>query len=450
VRRDVAAGALAIVLAAASGAAQEPYRSLADRPPEYAGPGREHPDLLPQGEVTLAWFGPGEADHAEGGDFWRGASLALADANRAGGFEGRPFRLLPVWSDNPWAAGVGQLARAVFEGRAVAILAAIDGPSAHLAEQVAAKALLPVVSPGSTDETVNLAGVPWMFSCLPGDERLASAVVPALLRAAEGGPLAVAATTDHDGRAALVAYRRVLAARGVSPALLVEWRGVEAEVGAVAERVLAASPRAVLVLASARGGGRLVAALRERGYAGPVFGGATLGRRLFGEAAGAASEGAVFPLVFEPAVDGDVFAVRYEAAYGHPPDYAAAQSYDAVRLLVEAVRRAGPNRSRVLDAVRALSPWRGVTGEHRWDVLGRNQRPIALGTWKGGRTVPLAARPGEAGRRAVRALPPAQGRAVSAVATRSSEGNVRVTFRVLKAAARSASRFTRAGASSGG
>ena len=43
------------------------------------------------------------------------------------------------------------------------------GPSAHLAEQVVAKARLPLVCPVSSDRTANVANVPWMFSVLPGD-----------------------------------------------------------------------------------------------------------------------------------------------------------------------------------------------------------------------------------------------------------------------------------------
>ena len=131
---------LAAVLAAAPGAAQTPFKSLAERPHEYVGPGRERTGSSQLPDIPLAWFGPGEADHPQGGDFWRGASLALEEANAGGGFEGRPFRLVPVWSDSPWTAGVAQLARAVFEERVFAILASIDGAATHLAEQVAAKA----------------------------------------------------------------------------------------------------------------------------------------------------------------------------------------------------------------------------------------------------------------------------------------------------------------------
>ncbi len=99
---------------------------------------------------------------------WNAACLAVEQANRAGGYNGLPFRLVAGWSDNPWGSGVTEVARMAYVHKVWAIIGGIDGPSTHLAEQVVAKARLTLLSSASTDKTVNLANVPWMFSCLPG------------------------------------------------------------------------------------------------------------------------------------------------------------------------------------------------------------------------------------------------------------------------------------------
>ena len=100
---------------------------------------------------------------------WCAASLAVEQANEAGGYRGLPFRLMPAWSDNPWGSGVKELTRLVFEDKIWAIVGGADGPTTHLAEQVAVKAGLPLINPVSTDKTVNLTNVPWIFSCTPQD-----------------------------------------------------------------------------------------------------------------------------------------------------------------------------------------------------------------------------------------------------------------------------------------
>ncbi|MCR4415072.1 MAG: hypothetical protein NUV77_21850, partial [Thermoguttaceae bacterium] len=61
-----------------------------------------------------------------------------------------------------------------------------------------------------------------------------------------------------------------------------------------------------------------------------------------------------------------------------------------VKLVAEAVRKAGLNRARIGDALRELSPWQGECGVVRWDNLGSNARPVPLGTIRDGRPSPLA------------------------------------------------------------
>ncbi|MCU0259281.1 MAG: ABC transporter substrate-binding protein [Solirubrobacteraceae bacterium] len=156
--------------------------------------------------------------------------------------------------------------------------------------------------------------------------------------------------------------------------------------GEAVARVLAGRPRALIVLAPAVRGGRLVAALRAAGFGGTIAGGAPFGRAAFARAAGPAAESVLAP----GAGDGsgfarDAFVRAYEARWGEPPDAAAVHGYDALRLTAEALRRAGLNRARIRDAVRELAPWDGASGTVRWDARGRNDAAVRLGRWQGGR-----------------------------------------------------------------
>lgn len=386
-------GVLALVLAGVLGwaqepAAPEPWKQAGEEPLEYRGPGREAPE--PQvDEVVLGWFGPGDPDHPAGGSFWRGAVLALEELNEGGGYRGRPFRLRPGWSESPWAAGVVEVTRMVYEDGVWAILGGIDGASAHLAEQVALKARVTLLSSGSTDKTANMASVPWFFSLLPSDAVQMPVLVAALADAAAGDPFAVAAAAEHDAHAALVELRRALSPRRLTPTSLVEFDPKEPDLGPLAGRLLQGQPRAVVVLAPPEAAARLVTALRRAGFGGPLLGGAPLGLASFGTTARGAGEGVVVPLLWEPSPEWDSFAEMYENRWEGPPDYAAARSYDAVRLVADAVQRAGLNRARIGDAIRQGAPWRGVAGIVRWNALGQNEGPVGLARWTGGRLRPI-------------------------------------------------------------
>jgi len=390
------------VLAAGDATGQEvpapeepaPWRPGEREPVDFRGPGRDapEPDVA---EVVLGWFGPAEPDHPEGGDFWRGATLALDEVNRAGGYEGKPFRLLAAWSDSPWAAGIVDVTRLVYDREVWALLGAISGASTHLAEQVALKSWVSLVSAGSTDDTTNEGHVPWLFSCLPSDVVQAPVLVDALEAAGAGEDFVVAAAAEHDAHAALVVMQRELAARRLTPRIVVEFDTTDLEAPDLARRLVEHGPQAVLLLAPAGPAGRVVVALRRAGFRGTVLGGATLARNAFVRAAGSAAEGVVVPRLWEPSAKWDRFTRAYEESWGEPPDYAAGQAYDSVRLVADAVRRAGLNRARIRDALRNLSPWTGVTGVVRWDAVGRNGRPVGIARWAGGRLVPEAPRAGD-------------------------------------------------------
>ncbi len=339
-------------------------------------------------EVVLGWFGPGDPDHPEFGGYWRGATLALEQENAAGGYRGAPFRLEAAWSESPWKAGILGVTRLVYVRGAWAVIGGVDGATTHLAAQLALKSYFLLLSPGSSDLTADLANVPWLFSLPPSDERLASAMAAAAVRAAPGA-LVVVAGTDHDSHAALVALRRELAARRVAPVAVVELPAGDPDLSAVAFRLLQAAPRVAAVLAPSRLGGRVVAALRAAGFQGTIVGSAPAGRTAFASAAGAAADGVQAPVWLDtqsPAWRSfaDAYGRRFR---GEAPDSAVAEGYDALELAVAAIRRAGLNRPRIRDAVRALSPWRGVCGVVRWNALGRNEPApgVEMGAWSQGR-----------------------------------------------------------------
>jgi branched-chain amino acid transport system substrate-binding protein len=72
------------------------------------------------------------------------------------------------------------------------------------------------------------------------------------------------------------------------------------------------------------------------------------------------------------------FEKRYRARAGALPTPAAAQAYDAVRILAAALRRSGPNRARLRDALAELSPYAGASGVISFDHAGNDLSDVTL------------------------------------------------------------------------
>ena len=314
------------------------------------------------------------------------APSALEAGERAGGYRGAPFRLVPAWSESPWQAGIGQLTRLVYEEGAWAVIGGVDGATTHLAEQVALKARFPLLSPGSTDATANCANVPWLFTRPVRRTAGAGAGRAAARRAAAAASRSSPATTTIRTRRSSPPSRDGGAAAHARDA-----RGVgrrRARVGPLAVQVLGAQPSVVLVIGPAQGRpvsswscggaafeGRSLAVRRSRRAVRP-------GGRGFGggcDRAAAARDGA--------GVGGLRAPLRGALARGAGRGRGAGPRRRAPR--GGAVRAAGLNRARIGDALRALAPWSGAAGSVRWDALGGNLRPVGLARWHEGRLVPF-------------------------------------------------------------
>jgi branched-chain amino acid transport system substrate-binding protein len=350
---------------------------------EYHGPGREEDEPGNLTEIRIGYFGPEHPEHIVGGTVRQGVQLALDEANREAGYRGIPFRLISVWSENPWSAGISSLTRAVYYDQVWAIVGGIDGPSTHLAEQVVVKARLALLSPLSSDKTANLTNIPWIFSVSPGDHVIAPVIAEGLGHV-QASAFVLVSANDHDSQLLFREVKQALQGRNAPLRHHLQFKSGGIDPGLTGE-VLRRKPQAVVLVAGVEDSARMLLALRAEGYNGHVIGGPAMSRSAFRVLAGSAAEGVFFATLDEPG-DGTVsFAETFRRRYGKPADYAAAQGYDSMRLLVAAIRKAGLNRARIGDAVRALAPWPGVSGPICWDPAGQNTRTVRLGTIRGGR-----------------------------------------------------------------
>ena len=149
---------------AAPNATPQPYARVGEDGVSYAGP---HLADLPRGTVRVVLFGPKAPTIAQSAEVQSAAASA------------QPWDLIPIDSEQNWGAASTQLVHALIDQHALAIVA-LDRNSAHLAEQLAIKALVPVVAI-SGDKSLTSNNVPWIFR-LPAETTPASALH--LLRAA--------------------------------------------------------------------------------------------------------------------------------------------------------------------------------------------------------------------------------------------------------------------------
>jgi len=192
----------------------------------YYGPEAEKPEPPGIEEILVTYFGPGEADHPKYGDFWTAIQIAEKHINSSGGISGKPIRILPVWTKDPWKGGISDMVKTIYEQHIWAMIGSVDSASTHLLAQVAAKVRIPVINPVSTDKSANLANVPWLFSLLPGDHILAKIMIQEIktLLTEKQDSFVLVSGTDHDSRLLSTEVQHLLSEEKIVPEYMFEYQ----------------------------------------------------------------------------------------------------------------------------------------------------------------------------------------------------------------------------------
>lgn len=148
------------------------------------------------------------------------AELAIDRANAAGGYKNREFELQVRSAEGFWGAGSKESVSLVYEDRVRAIIGALDGRNGHLAEQVATKSHLTYIETYATEPTLSQAFVPWFKRVVPNDNQQADLILEQIKR--EGtGPIAILSTESYDTRYAVRSLTRAVAREtGLAPLVI--------------------------------------------------------------------------------------------------------------------------------------------------------------------------------------------------------------------------------------
>ena len=363
-----------------------PYARMADRPPRYEGPDRDAEKDIRGKEINIGLLVPLTGSQAEAGRALQlAAELAVEEANQprrnsagpAGGFGGRAFRLLTRDTSGPWGRASGEVVKLIYADQVVALLTSMEGATAHLAEQVATKAGVPVLSlaPDTTTTQINL---PWIFRCVPSDRAEATVLAKELFVERGYTKVALVMQDYREGRLGGSAFRAATPDPNRLVTFLLPQEPVASDFDYLLERIRQEQVEALVLWTRPAEASRFVELLRQAGSELEIYLSVEAAQPPFLAALGTQARGLH---VIAPAAssdsgsDGESFPVRYKERGGELPSPAATATFDCVRLLVSAVNDTGPNRARIQDYL-ATSPRNSETiGQVAFDPQGNLKSP---------------------------------------------------------------------------
>jgi len=187
---------------------QKANKNFFDDVQEFTGAGREKTAPTDLSEIRIGFLGPleGSVMTPQGIQMLQGATLAIDEANKKGGYNGIPFILMPHNDVGLWGAAANEVVK-MNDEKVWAFLGSIDDINSHVALRVALKLELPMINTGDPDPTFTETRIPWMIRCIGDDRQSSYALVNYVYREKSHSRIAVLRADNRYGRVGIMEFR---------------------------------------------------------------------------------------------------------------------------------------------------------------------------------------------------------------------------------------------------
>ena len=309
-----------------------------------------------------------------------GLKLAIKEANDAGGINGKKIVLVEADNKSEAAESVNAATKLISDDHVRAIVGPATTANVIAESQVATDNKIPVIAPDATavDVTVENGQVkPWIFrSCFIDPQQgdvMAKFALDTLK--AKTAVIYIDNSTDYSKSLAQV-FEKVFTAGGGQVVMTEGFLAKDQDFKATLTRLRAANADVIFIPAYYEEVGKIVKQAREIGITAPIIGTDGWDDPKVAELAGTAALNNTYFSTHYSDKDESVrpFIDAFQKEYGHAPNVFAALGYDAGKMLVDALKRAGSgDTEKIREALEATKDLKVGTGTISMD---KNHNPI--------------------------------------------------------------------------
>jgi ABC-type branched-subunit amino acid transport system substrate-binding protein len=287
-----------------------------------------------------------------GAEMRRGIEAAFAEANRAGGINGRRLELISYDDRYEPEAAIANTKRLIFENNVFALIGEVGTPTSMAAEPIASEAEVPFIAPFTGAEFLRDPKLKNVVNVRASYFEETEKIVDSLVRDRGFTRIAVLYQDDSYGRTGLQGVRDALARRRLT---LVGTGTYARNTTAVKIALLSlrdAEPQAIVIIGAYRPSAVFTQWARKLGIEAAILNISFVGSNALAAALGPAGAG-VFVTQVVPFPTGDSIPLLGEyrsalQAYSPEakPGFVSLEGYIAGRLTIEVLRHAGPEPTR--------------------------------------------------------------------------------------------------------
>jgi branched-chain amino acid transport system substrate-binding protein len=381
----VAALALAAAACSAPGSSSPPASggtsTAAGSSPSAAGP------------IKIAVVDAQSGSESDLGQFeWRGVSLAVNQANAAGGVGGRKIQLT-LYDDQGDPTVGTELARKIASEGDIAMLGTAESAVTIAMAPILKSEQIPNITSGQSVGLIALHS-PYLFLNSPTGLTYDTTLAKYLVTTKGDKKIAMLTNNDSYGAGEDSSFTTALKSLGITPVASKVVPSDQTNMTPALTSIRGSDPQVLFIGAEEAQSGLIVKQARALGMTAVFAEGAPAGTPLFLSTAGAANANGT--IVSSPYLGNDAsaaaqkFAAAYTAAYGSAPELHGAKAYDGAQIMIAALKACNACTGlNLANAIRAVH-YAGLLGNFAYDSTGVGIFATAIGIITGGKIQPVS------------------------------------------------------------
>ena len=298
-----------------------------------------------------------------GGSFFgdmlvKGIRLAMEEINSAGGLLGRKIEIIVEDDRSLPTEGVSAAQKLINRDSVVAILGTFNSAVSLAVADLSRRYKVPqiitsAIAPDITGK--NTPGQPWVFRAHGQAKDSSEALADYFFNVAKFKRLAIIYENTDAGKSRQEMVAAMAKERSVPVVATEVYNHGDTDFYAQLTKIKNANPDGIFISGIVMEGSQILKQAKELGIKGQFVGSSGFNSDKLIELAGPAAEGFVTIGSFEPTSKKPIrakFTEKFKAKYGTLPDNYAAQGYDAMNVLADAIKRANSvDREKIRDAL---------------------------------------------------------------------------------------------------
>jgi len=334
-------------------------------------------------DTVIGVIGPMTGEGSQSGTNMRDAiALGIEEINARGGIKGEKLKMVVVDDEGNPTKSINGNNRLVYKEQAIVVIGSVQSSCTLANMAVTEKAGVPQITSISTSPAITQKGNKWIFRTAATDAIQAENVVKIALKTLGKKRLGVVYVSTDYGRDASKILLDICNQLGTPPVAVESFNAGDKDFSSQLLKIKEQNPDTLIIWSMYEEAALIARQVAQMGLKIQLMGGGGLTNSKYVELGGSATHGTIMCQTYHPASKDPIiagFTDRFQKKYGRLPDPNAAQSYDAITIVVAALGRAGlKDKSKIRDAIASAQNFKGVTGNITFDSTGDAPREMMI------------------------------------------------------------------------